>query len=80
MFVRDKFSPLSQYSCVLELGRNNWAGYDFVSRQKKELADNDLLFAGFECDDASHLSKNSADLAVLFSTAYDLPVMLIKCV
>ena len=50
---------------MLDLWRRNWCGIDRVTHTEDlELAEIDVLFAGFECDDGNVLSCKSADGAI----------------
>ena len=56
--ISNKFAPEQLFDDVLKLQANGWCGFDRVSERHNEpLADIDLLYGGFECDDASSLNS-----------------------
>ena len=58
-FIRQHFKPRHLFDCVLKMAADGWRGTDLLTGQRGvSLPDIDILFAGFECDDASTLNTS----------------------
>jgi site-specific DNA-cytosine methylase len=68
-FIQRHWHPKQLFGDAIALWNNDWKGHEHITQQNDvPMEDVDVIFSGFECDDASLLSHNSAEDAIELGT------------